>query len=365
MAKANESVLLASQRDGLQIDNFIFHIIAPDDPNSIDSVVPLDEVTLAPGQKQFFLDRLKDTSSGNKYLFLPDAVVLKNFCTQLVTPTENFVEVSRQITSDFARRHKSNMSPGVFVVADVTVPMPGGQFGKLVYLVKLDHKKTLSVSYRDVGGVRRAVMDELPNALTESKSAVQKSALIDVHNLFAWDVLAWDRSGGDRPTRLSEYFEGFLGVGVHGTAAGLTQTALRAIKACVAALPADELPEHFDKTVAKDRALAYLKGTAEFDTDDFINSVVRAEDVANAPSLRATLRDALGEAGVAGQRFVPELKSLTSSQRKTVYKTAEGVSVQYEDGVGESIVEVKWDDESAKSGAATITIRTRNLTIDV
>jgi hypothetical protein len=255
------------------------------------------------------------------------------------------------------------MSPGVFVVADVSVPMPNSQIGKLVYLVKLDHKKTLSVSYKDIGGVRKAVMDDLPNALTESKSAVQKSALIDVHNLFAWDVLAWDRTGSDRPTRLSEYFEGFLGVGVHGTPAGLTQTALKAIRACVAALPPDDLPNLFDKTVAKDRALAYLKGTAEFDTDDFINSVVRADEAAEMPALRAVLLDALSEAGVAGQRFVPEVKSLTSSQRKTVYKTAEGVSVQYEDGVGESIVEVEWEDAS-KSGAATITIRTRNLTID-
>jgi hypothetical protein len=363
MAK-NESVLLTWQRDGLEIENFIFHIIAPDDPNSVDGVVPLDEVTLSEGQKQFFLERLKETSTGNKYLFLPDSVVLPSFCKALLTAGEKFVEVSRQITADFAGRHKNNMSTGVFVIAEVSVPLQNGKKGKLVYLVKLDHKKTLTVSYKDVGGVRKAVMDELPNALTESKSAVQKSALIDVDDLFAWDVLAWDKYGAERATKLSEYFEGFLGVGIHGTPAGLTTAAVKAIRTCILSMLPEELPEEFDRIVAKDRALAYLSGTAEFDTDTFVDSIVRREDAEQAPGLRAKLIDALGEAGVAGQRFTPEVKSLTRAQRKTVYKAAEGVSIQYEDGAGESIVEVKWADEVAKSGAATIIIRTRNLTVD-
>lgn len=359
-----ESVLLGWQRDELEIKNFIFHIIAPDDPNSVDGVVPLDEVALSASQEQFFLDRLREISSGNKYLFLQNSVVLSNFCEQLVAPGEKFVEISRQITADFAGRHKNNMSTGVFVIAEVSVPLQNGAKGKLVYLVKLDHKKTLNVSYKLVDGVRKAVMDELPNALTESKSAVQKSALIDVDDQFDWDVLAWDKHGADRTTKLSEYFEGFLGVGIHGTAAGLTAAAIRAIRSCVASMLPEDLPEEFDRTVAKDRALAYLSGTAEFDTDTFVDSIVRLEDAQQAPALRKKLLDALGEAGVAGQRFAPEVKSLSRAQRKTVYKAVEGVSVQYEDGAGESIVEVKWDDEILKSGAATITIRTRNLTID-
>lgn len=364
MAKTSESVLTVRQRDGLKIENFILHIIDPDDPVAVNGVVSLDEVALSPSQQAFFMERLKDTSAGNKYVFLPNSVTLRNFCGALTAPGTNFVQVSLQITADFAGRHTNNMSTGVFVVAEVSVPMPNAQVGKLVYLVKLDHKKTLAVSYKNAGGLRKAIMDDLPNALTESKAAIQKSALIDVEGLFAWDVLAWDRHGGDRPTRLSEYFEGFLGVGIHGTAAGLTATALKAVRTCIAGLEDGDLPDTFDKTVAKDRALAYLKGTAEFDTAAFIDSIVRPDDAAKAPALKAKLLDSLEVAGVAGQQFVPELKGLPTSQRKTVYKAVEGVSVQYEDGAGESIVDVKWDDEVSKTGPATIIIRTQKLTID-
>ncbi|GAC1569084.1 MAG: hypothetical protein NVS3B3_23080 [Aquirhabdus sp.] len=364
MARTRDSILLGWQRDGLRIDQFIFHIIAPDDPNAEEGVIPLDEVELSGSQQAFFLERLKDTAEGNKYLFLTDAVTLKDKCVALATLGSDFITISRQITSDFATRHKANMSPGVFVIAEVSVPMGNDQLGKLVFLVKLDHKKSLNVTYKEVDGVRKAVMVDLPNTLTESKSAVQKSALIDVHNGFNWDVLAWDRNGTERPTKLSDYFEGFLGVGIHGTPAALTQTAIKTVRTWITSLDAADLPDGLDKVVAKERALDYLKGSAEFDTVAFINSIIRDEDPVRRTKLNQGLLDALGETGVAGQKFATELSSLSKSQRKTTYRADEGVNIISQDGAGQAIIEIEWADKAKKSGAASITITTRNLTID-
>lgn len=359
--KKHESVLTGPQRESLQINELMFHIIAPGAPAADEDVISLDEVVLSESQHQFFLKRLQDTATGNKYIFLPDAVTLRDKCVAIADKTANFVTISRQITSDFASHHKGNMSPGVFVIADVAVKI-GETLHPLVFLVKLDHKKTISVSYKVVDGRKVAVMDDLPRALTESQSAVSKSALIDVRGSFAWDVLAWDRYPGDRPTRLSQYFEGFLGVCMHGTPGALTQTAYRAAREW--AVRADvQLPEGLTKQVVKDRALDYLKGAGEFDTDGFIKSILRDSD-SGAPELRSSLSDHLGDVGIAGQKFSPELRAISTAQRKTIYKAVEGVSVQYEDGAGASVVSVEWANKGARSGPATITIRTQNLTVN-
>lgn len=362
MLKRNESVLTDKQKDSLKIKDFIFHIIDPDNPVAVDGVITLDEVVLTASQHKFFQTRLRNTASGNKYVFLRDAVALKDKCVAIISKSMDFLTLSRQITSDFAGRHKGNMSAGVFVVATVEVTIDK-VVRTLIFLVKLDHKKTINVAYAEKAGRRVAVVTDLPSTLTESQSAVSKSALIDVQGTFSWDALAWDRTGTERQTRLSQYFEGFLGVGVHGTPAALTETAYKAARQWVAASTSLTLPEALTKQVVKDRALDYLKGNSEFNTDAFIKAVLR-DEVENLQELRNSFSDFLSEVGVAGQTFKTELRGLQPKERKTIYKTGEGVTIQYEDGAGQSVVDVKWQDPQTQTGPAVITIRTDDLTVN-
>ncbi len=182
-------VLSQAQKDSLDIEEFIFHIIEPEADDD-EKVVYLDSVTLQEKQRTFFLDRLRDTAEGTQYVFQQDAVTLKEKCAQLVAPRADFNLLSRQITADFAGRHKGQMSAGVFVVAIVRYQATARSQKKLVLLIKMDNSPSFSYSHKQVNGKRVAEMREVPNALNETKKAIQKSAVIDVGGEFACDVWA-------------------------------------------------------------------------------------------------------------------------------------------------------------------------------
>src|SRR5690606_36906154 len=138
-----------------------------------------------------------------------DSVHLKEKCEQLAAHPNSFNAVSRQIAADFASRHRNQMSEGVFVVSTVRFLVSANVWKRLILLVKMDKSPTFSYSSKVVGGRKTAKMEEVPNALNETKAAIQKSAVIDADSHFAWDVLAYDRR--TKP-RLTDYFKGFLGV---------------------------------------------------------------------------------------------------------------------------------------------------------
>ena len=113
-----DGVLSQAQRESLEIVSFIFHIIDADAGEDED-VIFLDEVQLQATQKKFFLDRLRDIAEGTQYVFKQDAVNLKEKCQQLIETPDRFIELSRQITTDFSGRHQGQMSAGVFIVSTV------------------------------------------------------------------------------------------------------------------------------------------------------------------------------------------------------------------------------------------------------
>jgi hypothetical protein len=102
MAGKLEAVLSQAQKDSLDIEEFIFHIIEPEADDD-EKVVYLDSVTLQEKQRTFFLDRLRDTAEGTQYVFQQDAVTLKEKCAQLVAPRADFNLLSRQITARLCR----------------------------------------------------------------------------------------------------------------------------------------------------------------------------------------------------------------------------------------------------------------------
>lgn len=327
MPQPIESVINNQQRESLEIVDFIFHIIDPDEAEEEDGVIFLDEVNLAPQQKSFFLDRLREMAEGTQYIFKPESVHLKEKCEQLLQDRSRFPEFSRQITSDFAGRHKGNMSAGVFIVCNVRYLVSANNYQHLAFLVKMDRQASFSYSYKEILGRRVATVEANANSLNESKAAIQKSALVDTSTQFAWDVLAFDRA---KKPGLSDYFRGFLGVTERQQDSVLTRTTHSVVKKWARAIPAENLPPEEDVFTFTGRSLNYLSDHDTFDTESYLDAVVRDADADRKKILIGSLREALSESGVAGQQFRPQPGSLRDKDRKQVYKTAEGVTITYE-----------------------------------
>lgn len=356
MPQPLEGVLTLEQRSSLEISEFIFHIIDPDNIENDEGVIYLDGVALQNKQKKFFLDRLRDIAEGTQYVFKEDAVNLKEKCEEIIADGADFVKLSRQITADFAGRHEGQMSAGVFVVAVVRYLERAHSWRKLVLLLKMDKGSSFSYSYQtDQHGKRTASMSEVENALNENKSAIQKSAVIDVSDCFAWDALAFDRA--TKPY-LADYYKAFLGVTERQQDAVLTKLTHTAVKKWARQLTVEDMPAGEDAYSYVGRSLAYLEGHDTFDTDNFIDTVVRDENRENKARLMDSLRAVLVESGVSGQSFVPRPGSLPSRFRKQIYVTAEGVTISFEGDKDAHGLKT----EKMQNGGERVTIETQKLT---
>lgn len=356
MSQTIESVLSQVQRNSLTIEDFIFHIIDPDLEGD-QKVVFLDEVQLEEKQKTFFLDRLRDVAEGTQYIFKPDSVHLQEKCQQLLIEPNRFNEISRQITENFASRHEAQMSAGVFVIAVVRYLARIENWKKLVLLIKMDKRPSFSYTHSELDGRRVAVMSEVPNALNETKAAIQKSAVIDASNNFAWNVLAFDRI---KKPLLSDYYKGFLGVVERHEDSELTRKAHITVKKWAFKLTQDQMPPGEDALSYTGRALNYLTDHTIFETETFIDAVVRDDDPQRKIKLASQLREELVTIGVAGQQFAPRPNSLPGKQRRQVYKTAEGVTIIFEGDKNTAGLKV----EDKAGGGKRVIIETGELTIN-
>lgn len=350
-----ESVLSQAHRDSLEIVDFIFHIIDPEAEEEHE-VIYLDEVHLQDRQKAFFLERLRESAEGTQYVFKPDAVHLKEKCQQIVAESSRFIELSRQVTRLFSSYHEGQMSAGVVVVSTVRYLKSANNWQKLVFLIKMDKRPSFSYSYTERDGRRVAEMIEIENSLNETKAAIQKSALIDVSNEFAWDVLAFDRV---KKPLIGDYYKGFLGVTERQQDSVLTKTTLSTVKKWAKRLTAEQMPPGEDALGYVGRALNYLKDHDAFDTDEYLNAVVRDEDAQRKAELIGLLREQLATAGVAGQQFRPRPDSLPGKDKKQIYQTAEGITITFE---GDKTV-VGLSIQNIANNRKRITIETGNIVI--
>lgn len=346
-----DSVLTHAQRESLEIVDFIFHVIDPEAPGK---VIKLDEVHLQDRQKEFFLDRLRDIAEGTQYIFNQDEVNLDEQGDQLLNERESFVEISYALTREFARLHSKNMSAGVFIVSTVKYLAQAHDWKQLVFLVKMDKQESFSYSYKEVEGKKIAVLNEIPNALNENKRAIQKSALIDPSDHFAWDVLAFDRV---KKPFLGDYFRTFLGVVERHQDSDLTRRAYQVVRRWAKSIHKEQLPPREDLNTYRGRALNYLNDHDSFDTDAFLDAVVKDNDEDRKAEHTGSLRNSLAEAGVAGQRFSPQPNSLTKPQRRQVYETREGVTIVFEGTLEEAGMHI----EKLENGGSVVTITTNHL----
>lgn len=326
MAQAIESTLTEDQKNSLQITEFVFHIIDPSISEE-DHILPIDEVQLHEKQKTFFLDRLKEILTGTQYVFKADAGLVKQKCIELTVNPKNINEISRVLASDFTGRHKGSMSVGIFVVAKVQFLAKANTWKKLILLLKMDQSESFSYKRVEVDGKFIAVLSENENSLSRDKNSIQKSAVIDADNYFAWDVLAYDRV---QKPRLGDYFKAFLGVQERQQEAVLTRKALSTVKQWAKLIPKEDLPEGEDSASFSGRAFDYLKNNINFDSDGFIETVVRDENKERREKLQKQLKIELTESGVYGQSFIPKPESLKRAETLSKMVTKEGVSVIFQ-----------------------------------
>ncbi|WKV49539.1 nucleoid-associated protein [Dickeya fangzhongdai] len=356
MAKSITSVLSKGQIESLRIEEFIFHIINTDGDE--EKTIFLDSVELTPVQEKFFLDRLKDCAKGTQYVFKENEVdSLQDKCVAYINDTETFIETSKVITKSFAKLHANSAAEGLFVVSKVNYLSSPNEYKSLLFLVKLDKTNTLSYSYEEKNGIKKAVLSQVPNALSESKRAVQKSALVDLSETHVWDVLAYDRVD----TELTDYFRNFLGVQARKTPSVMTQDAHKTVRTWARQIDSSRLPDGEDATTLIGRSLSYFESIEEFDTEKFISAVIRHSDPVKKQELHDELYNKLADEGITGSTFKIVPGSISNKDRKTVYETAEGVVITYQgDQKLAGISRKKLPD-----GREMITIETNKVSIKV
>lgn len=350
---AKESTFTSAERASLKICQFIFHIIIEDE----DEPIFLEEVRLTSQQKDFFRERIADVSTGTQYIFLDeqDSNFFNNCQDLLSNPEERFIPVSRRLALDFHSRHKGNASDGVFIVAIVEIET-NGEVAKLISLIKMDHTRVLQYKTEDTEEGKRAIIEEIPRSFVEDKAAMQKVALVDASDVFAWDLLAVDRtkpSGG-----IAEYFRSFLSATERENDSVLTRKAVSEVRQW--AQLQESLPPDEDVSTYKHRAILYMETHDQFETDEFVRMVVCDQNEDRKAEMSQSLHDHLAEAGVAGQGFSPKPQSLPKSLRKNKRETLEGIRIEWEGAAIDKGLRIP--PEPDDNGVYDIRIRTSKVT---
>ena len=310
---AKESVLSIAEKEAITIDKLIFHIIITD------SVKPtyLDEIDITEEQKKFFKERLADAAQGRQYIFTSNNPKIKQLATEILTADNNrFVEISKEITESFQQNHRGNTNDGVFIISVASI-----NTRKLLFLVKLDHKKVYK--YKLNGAT--ALLEEVKNTFIEDKSAIQKVALIDTNSNVLWDVLVFDRS---KIGSITEYFAKFLSVLPRETESDLTRKHQSAARTW-ASQNKTLIDPNQEPSMYKNRARDYLMNTDNVESERYIDAVIIDDNEERRNVLKDSFRNYLVSNGLYGQQFSPNKNAITPKERKNIRQTAEGVKIEW------------------------------------
>lgn len=342
-----ESVLTQVEKDSIVIQKIIFHIIVEDRFNP----VFLDEVILTDIQKEFFKNRLIDASQGNQFLFIDKTTsTVYQHCKSIVEDADtNFLPASRKLTASFKSHHKKSTSDGVFVIVLATILNER----TLIFLIKLDHK--LVYEYHLKKG--KASLEEIKNTLVEDKKAIQKVALIDTSDYYAWDVLAFDRT---TPGGITEYFKNYLQVVEREDATKLTAKAISLARTW-ATINNELIDPEQDVSSYKKRAINYLSSHAVFDSDEYIDSVIFDEDLDRRARQIESFKNYLIEIGIYGQTFTPSKSAIDRRAKKNVRITSEGLKLEWVGDAQDVNIEIPRQADP-NDGLFHIIIKTLNIT---
>lgn len=344
---AKESTLTDKMKSSIKIEKFVFHIIikGEDEPRT------LDRVDLEAKQREFFCQRIADSSEGTQFTFREKDMGTALRCKRIISePGDSFLQESKGLAFDFHEEHKGNVSDGAFIVSYFTINS-GDDLIPMVAMIKMDHSRVLEYKVQQEADGSVARMNEILNSFVESKAAVQKCAIVNVDDRFEWDVLAFEKG---KSVGVADYFRVFLKAIETDNASNLTRKAVTTVNTW-ARKNADQLPEL--PTYYKSRAVQYLEIKDRFDTEDFLGTVVKDHDENRKEALMKSLHEELEESGVAGMRFTPRPGSIPDVHKKNKITTTEGVQIIWKGPKEAAKINIEDPDEN---GISNIYIRTRH-----
>src|SRR5262249_21865818 len=113
-----------------------------------------------------------------------------------------FVGETKDLAALFNGMHSGAASVGVFLVFVLRV---GG--ARLYAIIKYDHEEVLSYTIEEEEDVRRALIAALQSTFVRSPEALQKAAIIRLNGA-GGELSVRDRVS---PSKITRYFQGFLG----------------------------------------------------------------------------------------------------------------------------------------------------------
>lgn len=355
-------------KDTVQIENFIYHIIKKDaeEPDYNDAVQLNDE------QKRFFESRIRIACAGTQFCFVSENNnSCQSDCNQIIADVDaNLAAVSGDLAARFLGAHNRSMSEGVFIVTVFSV-LINNERQKLIAFLKVDYSTVYQQNRQEVSqGHHVVTLTRVMESLSDSPQSLQKWAVIDPTDLFAWDVLASQRKTGaaekDTNEAISVYFRNFLQVAVMQTASVLTKSSVSSVRQWAQSL--DDLPQDMSRSDFRARAIHYFENNENFDTEGFVNQVIGSytsddlteEENQSRLALRehhiARLTDALAADGIAGQTFACKPSSIPNRVRTTKLTTTSGLTLTYQGTQEENNITVDYEGQEQ-----VITIRTTQL----
>ena len=361
------ATLTEAVRESIQIDRFIYHIIRKDaeEPDYTDAV------RLNPEQKTFFETRIQAACDGTQFVFsTPENNTCKADCEQILNDIDDSLKaLSKRLTLRFFDAHNKSMSDGVFIVAVISALISGERRSLLSFL-KVDFSTVYQQRVNVVEGENVVSLERVIDSLADSTKSLQKWAIVDPSDLFAWDVLASQRgttaTKKDTEVAISKYFRSFLQVHVRENASTLTRSSISETGKWARALT--DLPKDMIRSDFRARAVNYFENNENFDTDNFIDQVLGTyvkegmseEDCEVRRALRESHRRAfrvsLAEAGIAGQVFESKPSSIPKANKTTTLKTRTGLKVVFQGKRDQHNIEI-----SEEGNEKIITIRTSHF----
>ena len=355
--------------DSIQIEQFIYHIIIKD-PRELKLN---DVVTLSVDQKNFFEQRIQEACSGSQFVFTnPTSNTFKSDCSDLLAdPVAQLEDKSKELAQRFFDSHTGTMNDGVFIIAVISILHNDIRKNLLAFL-KVDYSTVYQQERKVIEGRQTVTLQKIVDSLADSPKALQKWAVVDPTDLFAWDVLALQRGTSkarqDSNEAISSYFRQFLQVEIKNTPSALTKSTVSTVREWSNSL--SELPAGIQRPDFKARSVQYFENNDMFDTNQFVDYVLGSyvdqslsdeenEERLEQRTLHArALNTALAEKGIAGQVFPSRPDSIPDANKKQQLRTNTGAKGVYEGTLEANQIKITNDNNEK-----VITIRTTQLDI--
>ncbi len=328
----------------LRVERMIFHVVGPTE----EDLVLMDEIDIK-GSESFFLERIKETNIGNRFLFIGKEQGVRPSLVAMNSTPGDFVAISKQLAQSFQNQHETVASKkGAFIVAALS-----GLDVPTFALIKFDDLRVLRFNRQTgPGGTVKAVVTEIDNTFQEDKKALQKSALI-VLNDDGGDVAVFDRTNR---ANITEYFKAFLGVKRLFTPEQATQRLKRALTTAFDK-HAGNAPDGV-RTTWRERLYNQTRKSDALDPEDNFDTFGAAifGEFWSNEEFRSTLSREMDREKISGEAIVlhpPTFKKPTVKELKTF----ENVLLRYPKELENVNVKIVKN----KDGSAVITVNTQRI----